>query len=118
MPNAVLVGDGINLSIKPGRYFAVELGAVYEDDYNVEHVVDLSGYTATAEIRAYEGAPVMATFTCVIDGPAGTVTLSMAAVTTATLERNAEFDIKLIDTLGDPIDFLEGKVILKDTITQ
>jgi hypothetical protein len=65
-------------------------------------VIPLTGYTARAKMVDVYGGTVLATFTCVVDEPNGTVTLSLTDVETAiALGENYPWDLELIDGSGN-----------------
>lgn len=110
---SIRVGDPYNLVIKAGRSFSV----VFEAQNDDGTAVDLTGYTATAELRKYAGGALLGTFTVSVNGPAGEVKLSMTASQTQALTSGGVYDVKLIDPSGQAIDFIEGKVVLKAEVT-
>src|SRR5215472_5296178 len=72
----------VNLSLYAGDDFAMVVNVKNPDSTNM----DLTGYTATAQIKARTSdTTALATFTCTPGGTAGTITMTLTNAATATL---------------------------------
>jgi hypothetical protein len=80
---------------------------------------DLTGYTATAQVRETAGAKhIVATFTCAIPNPSGgEMTAVLSNTVTTNLKPGIYFWDLYITTSGAAIRLLQGKATVTDTVT-
>lgn len=112
--------------MQPGQYdFTIYQGATlskvltWKDSSGT--VINLTGYTAAMQIRDEHGALVLdvglLSGGLVINGTAGTVTITIPGVTTTTLGfDSAKYDLKLTSAAATRL--LEGTVLLSKQVTQ
>lgn len=112
--------------MQPGKYdFTIYQGATlskvltWKDSSG--NVINLTGYTAAMQIRDEHGALILdvglLTGGLVINGTAGTVTITIPAATTSTLAfDSAKYDLKLSTSTATRL--LEGAVTLSKQVTQ
>lgn len=84
--------------------------------------INLSGYTAACQVRARNGM-LLIDFsnngTLSIDGTAGTVTMSLPASFTGTLDFDtADYDLKLTSGTGGKTRLIKGVVTLSPEVTE
>ena len=87
--------------------------------------IDLTGCSAALMIRrAFDDAAPLVSLSSsgngiVIDGPAGTLLITIDASVTATLAGGtAVYDLKLTDGLGNPMRLIEGNVTISPAVTR
>lgn len=84
--------------------------------------VDLTGYTAQMQIRAFALAPTIlfdASADLVLGGPAGTITLTISPTDTESFTWwKGVYDILLTDSAGNVTPFLRGTVTVTPAVTQ
>lgn len=107
-------GGDYDLTVHQGTAFSITFAARESDETTV---IPLTGYTGRAQIRKTSGS-LIADFDVDVDGPAGTVTLSLTAAQTSAIDHSGLYDVKLVPGSGDPIAFLGGSVTLKRQVTQ
>jgi len=83
-------------------------------------VLNLSGYTALAQIRKTYGSTTIAgTFTTVLSADSGQLTMSLTDVaTTAMTSGRYVYDVLLTDGSGDKTRVLEGQAILTPGVSR
>jgi hypothetical protein len=89
--------------------------------------IDLSGYTARMQVREYldedDDAPLLATLDTattgiVIDGPAGTITLSMPDTLTGLIDAGRwVYDLRLVPLGGEAEYLIGGPFIVAPSVT-
>jgi hypothetical protein len=81
--------------------------------------IDLTGYTAKGQIRAKEDpeATLYADFTCAVDGPGGSLTISLTADETSAIPASGFYDVFLVQGASRFL-FLQGAVRLDKRVTQ
>jgi hypothetical protein len=83
--------------------------------------INLTGYTATAQLRAtHDAATVLLTFTCTITPLTGLVVVSATAIQTAALVAPSEavWDILLTAPGGAVERFIEGRAEITPGVTR
>jgi len=112
-----------NITIEQGADFQLEL--VYQDDNG--DPIDLTGYTAEMQIREKltTDPPFLTLSTAngriVIDGPNGSITLSIANADTAALTQTAGvYDLELTSGDATPVivRLIEGQVKISQEVTR
>ena len=105
-----------NLLVERGANFLVSivLDDVYGDNY------DLNGFTATSQMRkSYYAANSTASFNTSIDYTTSTVTLSLAANTSANIAPGRYvYDTILTDGSNNVVRVLEGVVEVSPSVTR
>ena len=83
-------------------------------------VLDLTGYTALAQIRkTYGSTTIAATFTTVLTTDSGQLTMSLTDVVTAAMDSGRYvYDVLLTDGSGDKTRVLEGQAILTPGVSK
>ena len=83
-------------------------------------VLDLTGYTALAQIREIHGSTTLAgTFTTALVANTGQLTLSLTDVVTAAMTSGRYvYDVLLTDASGDKTRVLEGQAILTPSVSR
>lgn len=76
---------------------------------------DLTGYTGAARLRPDVGDPVE--LDVAIDGPAGRITLTLAAATTAELEASGDWDLQLTSPGDEKTTVAKGRALLDPDVT-
>lgn len=97
-----------------------ELQIPVDDPDNPGQLADLTGYSAVAHLRRYSTSETYQPFGVALD-PAGTITLSLTAAETATLDpRRYEFDVFLIPPADDPVALFDRSFTLdvRDNVTE
>jgi hypothetical protein len=113
-----------NLVIRQGENFSISFEARRNGA-----VVDITGYTIESQIRKrVDSEDNIEEFDCaVLDGPAGTFSLSMSGDRTAEIPAGRtkddwrskyEYDVKLTSPEGDPIVPIEGRVLIDPSVTR
>lgn len=109
-------GGTYDLSVYQGARFTVSFQLLEADGVTP---MNLTGYTAVAQIRESPGAEaVMATFQTTVDGPTGTVSLTLPSATTGALKGPGEYDVFLTDAGGEAYLFVQGRVNLDRRVTR
>lgn len=86
--------------------------------------VNLTGYTAKAQVRAsHKASAALLTFTTadasiVLGGAAGTIVLEADHEATEALARGGVWDLKLTPPGKEPVRLLEGRAALKEASTK
>ena len=83
-------------------------------------VLNLTGYTALAQIRKTYGSTTIAgTFTTILTADSGQLTMSLAdTVTAAMTSGRYVYDVLLTDGSGDKTRVLEGQAILTPGVSK
>ena len=83
-------------------------------------VLDLTGYSALAQIRKiYGSTTIAATFTTVLTAESGSLALSLTDVITAAMSSGRYvYDVLLTDGSGDKTRVLEGQAILTPGVSR
>jgi hypothetical protein len=111
-----------NLLVEANADFTVTVELTNEDaDGNIT-TLDLTGYTALAEIRKrYESSSVAETFAVTFpsDRTLGSLELALTDVQSATL-KNGRFvwDLQLTDTAGTKTRTLEGRLTVNPSVSR
>lgn len=111
------------MAVRPGTYnISLQRRADYEvqltftDSSNV--AIDLTGWTATAQVwdkeRTVKSADFTVTYT---DRPNGVITLSLSDVDTATFTDELYYDVLLENTVGLKEYYLEGVIYVSQGYT-
>ena len=101
----------------------IDQGATFQTSINVtddnDDVVDLTGYTAVAQMRKHYTSSNATSFTASISPSIGVVTLSMNAATTNTITAGRYvYDCELTDTNGAVTRLVEGIVTVTPGVTR
>ena len=83
-------------------------------------VLDLTGYTALAQIRkTYGSTTIAATFTTVLTADSGQLALSLTDTVTAAMGSGRYvYDVVLTDGSGDKTRVLEGQAVLTPGVSR
>lgn len=82
-------------------------------------LVDLTGYSAKAEVRGnHKATSALLTLSIELGGKAGTVVLSADHEATEDLQRSGVWDLKLTPPGEEPVRLLEGRAVLKEATTK
>lgn len=74
-------------------------------------VVDLTGYTATSQIRLTPpSTEIVAEFDVTVDGPNGTINLHLDHVDSALIDRAATWDLQIVSATGIVSTLIYGAV--------
>lgn len=80
--------------------------------------LDLTGYTAVAQIRQTPASTTFAAFTCTVDGPTGRVAFRMPSAESDKLVfSEGVWDSFLADASGERYPYAAGRVTIKDDVT-
>lgn len=101
----------------------IDQGTDYSATFNVTDddgdVIDLTGATATAQMRRHYSSVSYHAFTTSINGSVGTVTISMNAATTNAISAGRYvYDCELQDTGGIRSRLVEGVVTVTPQVTR
>ena len=97
---------------------------IYYTDDTKTSTVDLSGYTARAQVRRHVGGDVYLDLTPMITlgGTDGRIDVVVPAAVTEALEIASPFsgvwDLELVDATAVPVRFAEGKVTIDPDVTR
>ncbi len=110
-----------HLVIEQGTDFALEL--TYSDPDGVP--IDLTGCSAALMVRTtYDAATPLVSLSSpsagiTLGGAAGTIRIEIDSTVTATLPPGtAVYDLKLTDSLGNPLRLVEGNVTISPAVTR
>jgi hypothetical protein len=104
-----------NLQIDQGADFSTEIDVL--DDAG--EVVDLTGYSGAAQMRKHYTSSTSTNFTVAVNAPAGTVTLSMNAVTSANVTPGRYvYDCELTSSSNVVSRLVEGIVTVTPQVTR
>jgi hypothetical protein len=83
-------------------------------------ILDLTGYTALAQIRkSYGSTTISATFGSTLVADTGQLTLTLADTVTASVDSGRYvYDVLLTDASGDKTRVLEGQAILTPSVSR
>jgi len=83
-------------------------------------VLDLTGYTALAQVRkSYGSTTIAATFTTVLTADSGQLALSLTDTVTAAMDSGRYvYDVLLTDGSGDKTRVLEGQAVLTPGVSR
>lgn len=108
--------------------FTIDQGATFSRQLTLKDASDdpmnLTGYTARMQIRPeIESDEVMVELTTTngriaLGGVAGTVTLTISATVTATIDKEGVYDLELVTPAGEVYRALKGKVRLEPEVTR
>ena len=89
-------------------------------DYTVGDVLNLTGFTATAQLRkTYGSSNAAATFTCSHNGVGGTVTMTLTDTVTTALEAGRYvYDLLITDGSGSISRVVEGQATVTPGVTR
>ena len=104
-----------NLFVDQGATFATKL--VLNDADGVP--VDLTGYTASGQIRKHYTSSNATSFTVSLTASTGSVVLSLSANATANLiSGRYVYDVEMVDTSGNVSRIIEGIVTVSPNVTR
>ena len=104
-----------NLFVDQGATFATKL--VLNDADGVP--VDLTGYTASGQIRKHYTSSNATNFTVSLTASTGSVVLSLSANATANLiSGRYVYDVEMVDTSGNVSRIIEGIVTVSPNVTR
>lgn len=105
-----------NIFIDQGTDFTVQVDCTD----TAGDVLNLTGYTATAQLRkTYGSSSASATFTCSHNGVGGTVTMSLTDTVTAALEAGRYvYDLMVTDGSGQKSRIVEGQATVTPGVTR
>ena len=104
-----------NLFVDQGATFATKL--VLNDADGVP--VDLTGYTASGQIRKHYTSSNATNFTVSLTASTGSVVLSLSANATANLiSGRYVYDVEMVDTSGNISRIIEGIVTVSPNVTR
>ena len=105
-----------NLVIDQGSTFSIEL-TVYGDD---RYALNLTSYTATAQLRKSYTSSTYTNFTCAIVEPAtlGRINISLTDEQTALLKQGRYMYDVVIELVGERFRVIEGIVTVMPSITK
>ena len=101
----------------------IDQGSDYETNINVtdddDNVIDLTGYTGTAQMRKHYTSVSYYSFTVSIEGLRGIVTMSMTSNTTDSIPAGRYvYDCELSDPYGVRSRLVEGIVTVTPSVTR
>lgn len=109
------MGTKVNLVVDQGTSFETTLTLTQVTD----DLVDLTGYTGSAQLRKHFTSSNSTSFTVTLGGANGTVTLAMSANTTAGLVAGRYvYDVELVDSNGNIARLVEGIVTVTPQVTR
>ena len=105
-----------NLYIDQGTDYTITVDVT---DSNGD-ILDLTGYTATAQIRkTYTSSSLSATFTTSITAAAGQVTISLTDTQTSALEAGRYvYDLNIASSGGVKTRVIEGQAVVTPGVTR
>ena len=105
-----------NIFIDQGTDFAVQVDLTD----TVGDVLNLTGFTATAQLRkTYGSSSSAATFTCSHNGVGGTVTMTLTDTVTTALEAGRYvYDLMITDGSGSKSRVVEGQATVTPGVTR
>lgn len=110
---AIPQGGTYDLTIYQGATFR-QVFQLREADQTTP--IDLTGYTARAQVRTKAGGVLLLTFTCSHDNAAGNITVSATPAVTATLTSGGVWALEIANGT-DTYVLIEGVVERKPEIT-
>lgn len=104
-----------NLIIDQGTTYSTTVDVADEDDLPI----DLTGYTGTAQIRKHYSSSNSTPFTVHVDGPDGTVRLSLTSAQTRALAAGRYvYDVELTNSSNVISRIVEGIVTVTPQVTR
>jgi len=106
-----------NLVVNAGSDFS-ETFELEKSDTNSQ--LNLTGYTASAQMRKYAGSPTAINFTVLINNPPtlGKITISLTSNQTVNLKPGRYVYDVIIDYQGVKTRVIEGMVIVREGVTR
>jgi hypothetical protein len=104
-----------NLIIDQGTTFSTVISLAGDDG----EPIDLTGYTAEADIRKHYSSSNSQSFTVTLGGQSGTITLSLSANTTSNMIAGRYvYDIELINSYNVVSRVMEGIITITPQVTR
>lgn len=106
-----------NLVVNAGSDFS-ETFELEDSDTNSQ--LNLTGYTATAQMRKYAGSPTAINFTVLINNPPtlGKITISLTSNQTVNLKPGRYVYDVVVNYQGVKTRVIEGMVIVREGVTR
>lgn len=109
------MGTKVNLVVDQGSTFETVL-TLTEDDGDL---VDLTGYTGSAQFRKHYTSSNATSFTVTLGGANGTVTLGLSSNTTANVVAGRYvYDVELVDSGNIATRLIEGILTITPQVTR
>lgn len=109
------MGTKVNLVVDQGATFETVLTLTQDNG----DLIDLTGYTGTAQLRKHYTSSNSTSFTVTLGGANGTVTLGMSANTTANVVAGRYvYDVELVDSGNVATRLIEGIVTVTPQVTR
>ncbi len=109
------MGTKVNLVVDQGATFETVLTLTQDNG----DLIDLTGYTGTAQLRKHYTSSNSTSFTVTLGGANGTVTLGMSANTTANVVAGRYvYDVELVDSGNIATRLIEGIVTVTPQVTR
>jgi hypothetical protein len=109
------MGTKVNLVVDQGATFETVLTLTQDNG----DLIDLTGYTGTAQLRKHYTSSNSTSFTVTLGGANGTVTLGMSANTTANVVAGRYvYDVELVDSGSVATRLIEGIVTVTPQVTR
>ena len=103
----------------------VDTGTTFSQIFTLESAdtdsaTDLTGFTATAQMRKHPGSSTATNFTTsIINATAGRIRVGLSTSQTATLKPGRfMYDVLIKDTAGEVTRVLEGSVLVREGVTK
>ncbi len=106
-----------NLTVNTGTTFS-QIFTLESADTN--SATDLTGYTASAQMRKHPGSSSATDFTTtIINASSGRIRVGLSTSQTATLKPGRfMYDVLITDTAGEVTRVLEGSVLVREGVTK
>jgi hypothetical protein len=109
------MGTKVNLVVDQGATFETVLTLTQDNG----DLIDLTGYSGTAQLRKHYTSSNSTSFTVTLGGANGTVTLGMSANTTANVVAGRYvYDVELVDSGNIATRLIEGIVTVTPQVTR
>jgi hypothetical protein len=109
------MGTKVNLVVDQGATFETVLTLTQDNG----DLIDLTGYSGTAQLRKHYTSSNSTSFTVTLGGANGTVTLGMSANTTANVVAGRYvYDVELVDSGNVATRLIEGIVTVTPQVTR
>ena len=109
------MGTKVNLVVDQGATFET-VQTLTQDNGDL---IDLTGYSGTAQLRKHYTSSNSTSFTVTLGGANGTVTLGMSANTTANIVAGRYvYDVELVDSGNIATRLIEGIVTVTPQVTR
>lgn len=109
------MGTKVNLVVDQGATFETVLTLTQDNG----DLIDLTGYSGTAQLRKHYTSSNSTSFTVTLGGANGTVTLGMSANTTANIVAGRYvYDVELVDSGNIATRLIEGIVTVTPQVTR